>query len=157
MHRKMKEAARPLNVKEDWEETVRQANEIRRKKEEVPFELLYNQKTAKLTEEEIAMREENLAARPYYNEDGIRAMLDAVCLRAVLDYRRPNGAATQSTGGKSIPLAEKRERMIRVRKECEDFFKSGLFSRLTGIHDPDRALDLIEDIPLAYISAMERK
>ena len=49
-------------------------------------EIIYDQKTAILTEEEKRMREENLQARPCYTDTGIKALLYAVAWNAVKAY-----------------------------------------------------------------------
>ena len=46
----------------------------------------YDQSKVELNEEERAIREENLKARPYYDIDGIRALYSAVALKTIKDY-----------------------------------------------------------------------
>lgn len=88
----------------------------------------YDQRTAPLTPEERAIREENLAARPGYRIDGIRALYAAVALRTVKDYK---GAliAEKERRGKTKFARKNRNSLL---EECEEFFNSEAFGEITN-------------------------
>ena len=75
----------------------------------------YDQKKAKLSPRDQAIREENLAARPYYCDEGIRALAAAVALQAIKDY-----------------AAAKKSNMVYTAKDLEEFFETDIFSCISG-------------------------
>lgn len=85
----------------------------------------YDQRTAKLTPEEQAMREENLAARERgFCDEGVRALYAAVALRAIRDYQQ----AIRTEKRCHNPRLEAK----LLKSECEEFFDSEAFGDLTG-------------------------
>ena len=88
------------------------------------------------TEEDYKMHAENLAARPYYTEDGIRRLYAAVCLRAIQDY-------------KSSSAYE--------RRHIKDFFDSDMFAFFTNGIPGDEVARIIDNMPEFYMPAENKK
>lgn len=86
------------------------------------------------TEEDYAWDAENHAARPYYTESGCRALIAAVCLHAVKDYK---DALTPET-----------------RKKIKPFFSDWMFQYMIGDRDPDEIIKTLDKIPkrIAYVA-----
>ena len=81
------------------------------------------------------LRAENLAARPYYCDDGIRRLMTSVCLAAVEDYLKPSVVKTH-------------------RLEIERFFDSPMFCYITGMSGKEEAIRRIRSVPRAYQSTL---
>lgn len=140
----------------------------------------YNQKTARMTEEEQLMRQENLEARKYLQDDSIKTLYAAACLAAVKDYRRYIRKLRQCSQllkvykfqkkndffmttkdryqlVKRIKNAEKNiEELKENIEECEDFFDSDIFATCTGVADKDEVIRKIMAIPDGYDHVLER-
>ena len=133
----------------DWEDAKKQAEYLRQKKEKQKEERylrsgFYDQKTANLTPEEQAIREENLKCREDMNEKGVRSLMAAVCTRAILDYKKP--AACANAMGRSA---------MAVRTECRKFFETDIFKHTTGLHNPEKVVEMIKRIPAGYDRVLE--
>ena len=140
----------------------------------------YNQKTAKMTEEEWLIRQENLEARKCLQDDSIKTLYSAACLAAVKDYRRYIRKLRQCNQllqvykfqkkndflmtlkdrhqlAKRIKNAEKSiEELKENIEECEDFFDSDIFATCTGVVDKDEVIRKIKAIPDGYDHVLER-
>ena len=146
----------------------------KKKKEE------YNQKTAKMTEEEWLIRQENLEARRHLRGDSIKTLYSAACLAAVKDYRRyirklrqcnqllqvykfqkkNDFLMTLKDRHKLVKQIKNAEKSIEELKEnieeCEDFFDSDIFALCTGVVDKDEVIRKIMEIPDGYDHVLER-
>lgn len=114
----------------------------------------YNQKRSLLDEDEKIIREENLEARQHITRKGVHALKSAICLQAVADYKSAmkGKAISRCGGGKPVPPEE-------TIQECEAFFREedGLMQQVTGIHDPDRLIKLVRQIPAGYEDTLQKK
>lgn len=123
---------------------------------EKPKWLCYDQKTAELTEEERALREENLAARSNFSEDGMKRLAASICLSAIREYRKSkrklaalkNVVRAIENGYPRVSSKTKLEidYLQASVKECEEFFGSEMFAECTGICDPEEAIRKIDKI-----------
>ena len=80
----------------------------------------------RLTPEDIAMDKDNLKARPGYTDIGMRALMAAICLQAVRDYKAGDFVA---------------------RKELRSFFESALFDYFTNGQSVSEIITAIEKVP----------
>lgn len=106
--------------------------------------LIYDQKTADLTEEEMDIREENLQYRPFYRTEGVRALWAAVATRAIRDYnvvRKRNDLRARTT-----------------QEECRQFFNSELFGEITnGLEANDVDIQLEKNSDVLKMANRERR
>lgn len=134
----------------------------------------YDQKTANLTPEEQEMRKENLEARDHFGTNDCRKLCAAVCLRAILDYKRMTkkleqyheyvdfrNMTTKNARFKTKVPKKTREHIEHLQKdikECEEFFQSDMFTACVGL---DGSLDeikaKIKKIPRQYNVLLERR
>lgn len=131
-----------------------------------PKWLCYDQKTADLTEEERALREENLAARRNFSEDGMRRLAANICLSAIREYRKSKrklaalkGVVQAIESGYPRVSSDTRLEIAYLQasvKECEEFFGSDLFAECTGICEPAEAIRKIDKISSAEEMLMGR-
>lgn len=111
----------------------------------------YNQRISLMSEEDRAIRDENLEHRPFYDDEGIRRLMAAVCLRGIADYRKAVKRIWLCRNGDVRRDAERR------KAECEQFFDSGMFTEITGMSGKEEAVRAILRIPNGYESALERR
>ena len=113
----------------------------------------YNQKRTPLDESERLIREENLEARQHITREGVHALKSAVCLQAVADYKSAMKGKWIGGNGKAGYPPE------HTLKECERFFReeNGVMQQITGIHDADRLIKLIRQIPAGYEDTLQKK
>ena len=106
----------------------------------------YRQSTAVINDpKERAMRDENIAARKHYDNEGLKALACAVSLKAVEDYKQ--------TTYKMPPIGKRKEpRIGSTEWECLIFFNSPLFKEATGCEDSKRMIRLIDEAPLEQIT-----
>lgn len=133
---------------------------------EKPKWLCYDQKTAELTEDERALREENLAARSNFSENGMRRLAANICLSAIREYRKSKrklaalkGVVEAIENGYPRVSSKTRLEIAYLQasvKECEEFFGSDLFAECTGICDPEEAIRKIDKISSAEEMLMGR-
>lgn len=135
----------------------------------------YNQKTAKLTPEEQAMREENLEARKNMNDSAVRNLFSAVCLNSCHEYRavmRKIRALSMRDLMYTAPIAMKKrgrprsiskkdseelEKLLETKKELEEFFDGDIFASLTGVSGKEEAIRKILSIPDGYDHLLGRR
>lgn len=106
--------------------------------------LIYDQKTAVLTKEEMDIREENLQYRPFCRTEGVRALWAAVAVRAVRDYnavRKQNDKHAESE-----------------KTQLQDFFNSELFGEITnGLEANDVDIQLEKNSDVLKMANRERR
>lgn len=125
----------------------------------------YDQKTAKLTDEEKKMRIENLSRRGGYSLDAVKSLCSQVCLTAIHDYkkyRRKLGEYMMwidldemKLKANGMPVSDKIEKEILHLQddieECEEFFLSDMFTACSGFEGGlDEILRKIYRIPKEY-------
>lgn len=126
----------------------------------------YNQKTAKMTEEEWLMRQENLEARKHWQDDAAKTLCAAICLEAIKDYRRyirllrlyefRKKSDFRMTRKDKNKLEKQIEEIREYLEECKDFFDSDMFVMCTGVSDSNEAIRKIVAIPDGYDHILER-
>ncbi len=135
----------------------------------------YNQKTAKLTPEEQAMREENLQARKNMHDSGVRNLCSAICLNSCHEYRavmRKIRAIRMRDMAYTAPIPINRkgrphkmpkreadilEELMKQKKELEEFFDGVMFTSLTGVSGKEEAIRKILAIPDGYDHLLGRR
>jgi hypothetical protein len=138
----------------------------------------YDQKTAKLTPEEQALREENLIARENFNPDGMKKLCAAICLRSVIEYRKMRKRLIAMEQARTMadrlrgafPQAKRRgrprqnrdeedpiEALKRDIAECEDFFESDMFVNCTGFDNREAAIRSIMKLTPDTLGTIERR
>lgn len=125
----------------------------------------YNQRTAKLDEEDAAIRDENLAMRPHYNLDGIRSLCSMVCLSAVADYPKMLRQREKLMSALRLRLGAKRKKMLENMlehvnediQECEAFFDSDMFTNCTGFESGEQAIPMIRSMDIYNLQEMKRR
>ncbi len=93
--------------------------------------------------EDIPLAKENLAAREYYDNDGIRSLLAAVSLKACADYKDA-----------SRGLYVDKQPPERTMKECHTFFCGEVFSMFIGNMTPEEAEKHIKDTPNGALNSI---
>ena len=85
-------------------------------------------------EEDYIWDAENHAARPYYTESGCRALLAAVCLHAIKDY-------------KDAPTKKSKDAI-------KPFFSDWMFQYMLGDMEPDEIIKALDKMPnkIAYVA-----
>ena len=136
----------------------------------------YNQKTAVLTEEEQALRAENLLARENFCHDGVKHLGAAICLQAIHDYPKAlrklrlmediaKGRAEllrlrDPRGRKANNPSKFEEELKEIRDEVadfEDFFDSELFVGCTGLSGKQEAIKRIMKLQPETLCLIERR
>lgn len=136
----------------------------------------YNQKTAKLTPEEQAMREENLQARKNMHDSAaVRNLCSAICLNSCHEYRaliRRIRAIRMRDMAYTAPIPISRkgrprkmpkreadilEDLMKQKKELEEFFDGDMFTSLTGVSGKEEAIRKILSIPDGYDHLLGRR
>lgn len=125
----------------------------------------YDQKTAKLTDEEKKMRIENLSRRGQYSLDGIKSLAAQACLMAIHDYKKYRkklgeymewidlDEMTLKTNGMQVSekIKQKIQYLQKDIEECEEFFQSDMFTACSGFEGGlDEILKKIYRIPKEY-------
>ena len=125
----------------------------------------YNQKTAKLTPEEMELRNENLQARAAMNDSAVRKLCATICLGAVCDYNkiRKKRAALigrwKDTKLRLVPktIQNKIADYDDELREIEEFFDSDMFTLFTGMSGKEEAIRRINKVPRSYMDILERR
>ncbi len=125
----------------------------------------YDQKTAKLTPEEQAMRRENLIARQNMDEDAVRQLCAAICVGSICDYKKKTkqlAILKEPWAGVKPRLIPKsvKEKIEEVKEEIleiEDFFESEMFVHCTGMENPKETIEHIRRVPRSYMTLLERR
>ena len=124
----------------------------------------YDQKTARLTPEEQAIREENLKARGNWQADAVYSLCSKICLNTISDYRRllrllrknvydlNNAYRTQREKKK---IEKDIENIKEDLEECEEFFDSDMFAMCTGVNSREEAIRKIQAVPDGYDHIIE--
>lgn len=125
----------------------------------------YDQKTAKLTDEEKKMRIENLSRRGGYSLDAVKSLCSQVCLTAIHDYKKYRKKLGEymewidldemRVKMNGMKVSEKIEKKILYLQEdieeCEEFFQSDMFTACSGFEGGlDEILRKIYRIPKEY-------
>lgn len=106
--------------------------------------LIYDQKTASLTKEEMNIREGNLQCRPFYRTEGVRALWAAVAVRAVRDYNAVRKQNDKHSENEKTLLQE--------------FFNSELFGEITnGLEAKDVDIQLEKNSDVLKMADRERR
>ncbi len=103
----------------------------------------------------LALYEENMEARKHYCDEGIRSLEIGICLQAVNDWRRPK-TAVQANGWTLYDKEEIAENGGWVRKECEEFFDSDLFTSVTGMSGKEETVRRLSKLPSITMEALYR-
>lgn len=137
----------------------------------------YDQKTAKLTPEEQALREENPIARENFAPEGMKKLCAAICLRSVIEYRKMRKRLIAMEQARTMaerlrvafPKAKRRgrprtkeeedpiEALKQDIEECEDFFESDMFVNCTGFNDRESAIRAILKLTPDMLGTIERR
>lgn len=125
--------------------------------------LCYDQSTGYLTEEEKKIRRENLDRRPYYQEDSMRQLAAAICVRAIRDWHMDRKKLARFDPGKvngtkkvTHMESEKINYLKTDMRICEEFFDSDLFCEMTGMSGREETIRALEKIPRTYLTILER-
>lgn len=135
----------------------------------------YDQKTAKLTPEEPAMRKENLEARKHFMYEPMRHLGAAISLQAISDYRKLKCklmvmehddeiekklymSMSASRKKKLKPWTENPalEELREEVAELEEFFDSEMFTSCTKFSDRNDAINSILKLAPGTMSLVER-
>ena len=95
---------------------------------------MYNQ--YKMTEEDLKIREENLAAREYYSKEGMQRLVKAIGAQAIRDYGKAK--KIKSDFGKEAKMDGMNVQTLI--SSAEDWFKHPWFKASYGITDPKEAV-----------------
>ena len=136
----------------------------------------YDQRTAALTPEEQALREENLRARENMDRDGVMQLCSVICLNAIRDYPKMVRKLAEMEQIESVIKKFRKDRDPRGRKrkhpekfkedmeklrediqDCEDFFESEMFETCTGISGKQEVIRKIRKMTPAAFEAIERR
>lgn len=136
----------------------------------------YDQKTANLTPEEQALREENLMARENFQYDAMKHLSAEISLRAISDYRKMMRKLIAMEQADRIekklynsldPRRQKKVKPIldnpeldKLREdieECEDFFDSEMFASCTGFANRHDAIRKIMRLTPEKMDMIERR
>lgn len=124
----------------------------------------YDQKTAKLTPEEQAIREENLKARGNWQANAVHSLCSKICLNTISDYRKllrqlrknvydlHNAYRTQREKKK---IESNIEKIKEELEDCEEFFDSDMFTMCTGVSGREEAIRKIKAVPDGYDHLLE--
>ena len=142
-----------------WNKIAGYDNDIREFKEE------YDQKTAKLTPEEMELRKENLQAREAMDDSAVRKLCATICLGAVCDYnkiRKKRAALISRWGDTKLRLVpqtiqSKIADYYEDLREIEEFFGSDMFTTITGMSGKEEAIRRINKVPRSYMDILERR
>lgn len=125
----------------------------------------YDQKTAKLTPEEMELRKENLEARNRMDDSALATLCSAVCLGAIRDYYKARKRRTVAmapwvnANPKHVPKSVKKkiEDIDEELREIEEFFDTEMFTTFSGMSGKEETIRQIDKIPRAYVSLIERR
>lgn len=142
-----------------WNEIADYDDDLRGFKED------YDQKTAKLTPEEMELRKENLQAREAMDDSAVHRLCATICLGAVCDYnkiRKKRAALLGRWEGKKLRLVPKSVQnkiagYYGDLREIEEFFDSDMFTTFTGMSGKEEAIRHINKVPRSYMDILERR
>lgn len=125
----------------------------------------YDQKTAKLTPEEMELRKENLQAREAMDDSAMHRLCATICLSAVFDYnktRKKKAALIGRWGDTKLRLVPKSVQnkiadYCNDLREIEEFFDSDMFTTFTGMSGKEEAIRRINNVPRSYMDILERR
>lgn len=125
----------------------------------------YDQKTAKLTPEEMELRKENLQAREAMDDSAVHKLCATICLGAVCDYnktRKKRAALIGRWGDTKLrlvpkPVQSKIAGYYEDLRGIEEFFDSDMFTTFTGMSGKEEAIRRINKVPRSYMDILERR
>ena len=142
-----------------WNKIAEYDDEFREFKED------YDQKTAKLTPEEMELRNENLQAREAMDDSSVHKLCATICLSAVCDYnktRKKRAALIGRWGDTKFRLVPKSVQSKIADyygdlREIEELFASDMFTTITGMSGKEEAIRRINKVPRSYMDILERR
>lgn len=97
--------------------------------------------------EDIVIDNENMAARTRgYDDNGLRSLMAAMCLRTIIDYKNAVEGKTYNT--------PTQKNLVAIIENCEEAFTDDLFAFFTNGLSPDEIRSVIINTPKEDIHAI---